>query len=173
MPGVTPLFDSAQISGRIDQLAGQIAASVSGELLVIGMLKGSFVFLADLVRALGKAGLAPQVDFIRASSYGGSKTSSGNVKLSCEPAIDIRGRQVLLVDDIVDSGRSLLRTRELLRERGAEKVLTCALLDKPGRRAVACAADFVGFSIEDAFVVGYGIDYAENYRHLPFIGVVE
>jgi hypoxanthine phosphoribosyltransferase len=154
-------------------MAGQIAAQVGGDLLVIGLLKGSFVFLADLVRALDSAGLTPQIDFIRASSYGDSKQSSGIVKLSCEPGIDIRGRQILLVDDIVDSGRSLMRTRELLLERGAAKVMTCALLDKPARRAVDCAADFVGFSIEDAFVVGYGIDHAENYRHLPFIGVIE
>lgn len=173
MSSVTPMFDSKQIAERVRQLAGQIASEISGDLVLVGLLKGSFVFIADLVRAMDEAGLAPQVEFMRVSSYGHSKESSGRVRVVCDLEADIDGAEVLLVDDIVDSGRSLMMTRDLLLERGAARVLSCTLLDKPSRRAVDCHADFIGFSIEDAFVVGYGIDYAEKYRHLPYIGVVE
>jgi hypoxanthine phosphoribosyltransferase len=170
---VTTLFDSKEISRRIEKLASTIADKISGDLLVIGLLKGSFVFTADLVRALDRAGLTPQIEFMRASSYGNNMESSGEVRISCDISADIAGRQVLLVDDIVDTGRSMLSISNLLKERGAARVWTCTLLDKPSRRQVDFTADFTGFSIEDVFVVGYGIDYAENYRHLPFIGFVE
>jgi hypoxanthine phosphoribosyltransferase len=141
--------------------------------LVVGLLKGSFMFVADLVRSLDRTGLQPQIEFMRVSSYGTGKESSGNVKISCDLSEEISGREILLVDDIVDTGRSLQFTKNLLLDRGAARVWTCTLLDKPSRRAVDCEADFVGFSIEDAFVVGYGIDYAEKYRHLPYVGHVD
>ena len=170
---VSKLFDAAEIEARVEQLAGEIARQVSGDLVVVGLLKGSFVFLADLVRALDRAGMAPGVEFMRVASYGLGKESSGKVELVGDILDDIAGHQVLLVDDIVDTGRSLLFARNLLLEKGATRLWTCTLLDKPSRREVDCAADFVGFSIPDVFVVGYGIDYAETYRHLPYIGVVE
>lgn len=172
MSHVTQMFDSREIASRVESLAETISGTVSGDFIVVGLLKGGFMFVADLVRALDRAGRQPQIEFVRLSSYGNNTESSGNVRISCDLGEDINGRQILLVDDIVDSGRSLLFAKNLFLERGASKVWTCALLDKPSRRAVECEADFVGFSIEDAFVVGYGIDYAEKYRHLPYIGYV-
>jgi hypoxanthine phosphoribosyltransferase len=126
-----------------------------------------------LIRALARHGLAPTVEFMRVSSYGASKESAGTVRLHGEVPDEVAGRTVLLIDDIVDTGRSLVHARERLLEAGATKIWTCALLDKPSRREVAFTADFVGFVIEDLFVVGYGIDFAEQYRHLPYIGIVE
>jgi len=170
---VSKLFEESEIAARVEQLAGEIARQISGDLVVVGLLKGSFVFLADLVRALDRAGMTPGIEFMRVASYGLGKESSGNVELIGDILDDIAGHQVLLVDDIVDTGRSLLFARNLLLDKGATRLWTCTLLDKPSRREVDCAADFVGFPIEDVFVVGYGIDYAETYRHLPYIGVVE
>ncbi len=167
------LFDDQQIARRVDALARDISAAISGDFVVVGLLKGSFVFVADLVRALDRAGRAPGIEFMRVASYGKGKESSGRVQLIGDILDDIAGRQVLLVDDIVDTGRSLLFARNLLQDKGAGRIWTCALLDKPSRREVDCKADFVGFAIEDVFVVGYGIDYAETCRHLPYIGVVE
>ncbi len=173
MTSVTMLFDEAQIARRVDELAGEIAAAIPGDFVVVGLLKGSFVFVADLARALDRAGRTPGIEFMRVASYGRGKESSGRVQLIGDILDDIAGRQVLLVDDIVDTGRSLLFARNLLRDKGAGRTWTCALLDKPSRREVDCTADFVGFAIEDVFVVGYGIDYAETCRHLPYIGVVD
>jgi len=173
MSEVTLLFDAAQIARRVEELAWDIAKTVSGDLVLVGLLKGSFVFAADLVRALDAAGLRPRVDFIRLSSYGARQQSSGRVELEGELPAEIAGRTVLVVDDIIDGGRTLLRARELLMAAGAARVLACALLDKPSRRQVDSTADFVGFTIEDRFVVGYGLDFAERYRHLPYIGVLD
>jgi hypoxanthine phosphoribosyltransferase len=169
---VTKLFDEGRIARRVDELAAEIASSLPRELLLVVVLKGGFVFAADLMRALDRLGRVPRVDFLRLSSYGPSQQSSGSVQID-GPAPDVAGRDVLLVDDIVDTGRSLVVARKLLLERGASSVATCVLLDKPSRREVEVEADFVGFSIEDVFVVGYGIDFAEQYRHLPWIGRVE
>ena len=168
---VSRLFDEETIARRVEDLAGAIAAALPGDFTIVGLLKGSFVFMADLVRALDRAGAAPRVAFLRVASYGLAKESSGEVRLIGELP-HVEGRRVLLVDDIVDTGRSLLFARDLLSKEGAAEILTCTLLDKPSRREVDCVADFVGFEIEDVFVVGYGIDYAEQYRHLPYIGVV-
>jgi len=134
---------------------------------------GSFVFVADFIRALHRIGCNPGVEFIRLSSYGLGQESSGNVRLIGETELDLAGRAVLLVDDIVDTGRTLLYARDLLRERETSSVLTCALVDKPSRREVAIDPDFVGFTVPDVFIVGNGIDYAHQYRQLPFIGVIE
>ena len=136
------------------------------------MLKGSFVFLADLARALSRAGAAPRIEFMRLASYGQSKESSGEVLLLADAPRDFEGKPVLLVDDIVDTGLSMAYGRRLLLGRNASRVWTCALLDKPSRRKVESTIDFTGFEIPDVFVVGYGIDYAERYRELPFIGKV-
>jgi len=172
MAEVARLFDEARIADRVTALAGEIAAAVGSDLVVVGVLKGSFVFLADLVRALSRAGAAPRVEFMRLASYGQSMQSSGEVLLLGDVPRDFGGQPVLLVDDIVDTGLSMDYGRRLLTERNAARVWTCALLDKPSRRKVATELDFVGFEIPDVFVVGYGIDYAEQYRHLPYIGRV-
>jgi hypoxanthine phosphoribosyltransferase len=169
---VSKLFDEAEIVLRVEVLAGEIVRALGPEFVVIGVLKGSFVFLADLVRALARAGATPGIEFMRLASYGQKQESSGEVLLLGDAPRDFGGRAVLLVDDIVDTGLSMAYGKRLLIERHASSVRTCALLDKPSRRQVDVAIDFVGFEIPDVFVVGYGIDYAEQYRYLPYIGRV-
>ena len=173
MTKIKTLFEEPAIAERVEQLAKDIVAQLGPDLTVIGILKGSFVFMADLVRALDRAGAAPRIELMRLSSYGRSMQSSGEVKLIGNTPDDFEGKPVLLVDDIVDTGLSLSYGRDLLKDRNAREVWTCALLDKPSRRKVDVSADFVGFEIPDVFVVGYGIDYAERFRHLPYIGLVE
>ncbi len=169
---VRPLFDEAQISERVGELARDIAAAFPGDFTIVGLLTGAFVLVADLVRALDRVGRAPRVEFLRLGSYGQTRESSGAVKLVGEVP-DIKGRAVLLVDDIVDTGRTQAFARELLLHHGATRVAACMLLDKPSRREVAVTSDFVGFVTADLFLVGYGIDYAGQYRHLPYIGTID
>jgi hypoxanthine phosphoribosyltransferase len=169
---VEKLFAEAEIAGRVEGLAAEVVAALGRDFVVVGVLKGSFVFLADLVRALCRAGASPRIEFMRLASYGQAKESSGEVLLLGDAPRDFEGKPVLLVDDIVDTGLSMAYGRRLLLERNASAVWTCALLDKPSRRKVASQVDFIGFEIPDVFVVGYGIDYAEQYRHLPYIGRV-
>lgn len=173
MSEIVPLFDEARIAERVIGLAQEIAGAISGEFVIVGLLKGSFVFVADLARALDRAGAAPRIEFLRLSSYGLGKQSSGEVHLLGDIPIDIAGRQVLLVDDIIDTGRSTAYAQALLTQRNVGRLWTCALIDKPARREVETTCDFVGFTVGDLFIAGYGIDYAEQYRHLPYIGVVE
>lgn len=170
---VTPLFPAAEIETRVHEMARDIVAALPHDFVVVGLLKGAFVFVADLVRALDAAGATPKVEFMRVASYGKETQSSGIVSLMGDPPPGIRGCEVLLVDDIQDTGRTLHFTRGLLLERGATRVWTCALLDKPARREVEGQLDFTGFTIPDVFIVGYGIDWAERFRHLPFIGKVD
>lgn len=173
MAAVTKLFDERRIARRVEALAGEIAKSLPRELMLVAVLKGGFVFAADLMRALDRAGLILRIDFLRLQSYGDARQSSGVVQ-SVEPMPDdVAGRDVLLVDDIVDTGRSLVAARSLLLARGAATLSSCVLLDKPSRREVEVEPDFVGFTIDDVFVVGYGIDFAEQHRHLPYIGIIE
>ncbi|MHA1536910.1 MAG: hypoxanthine phosphoribosyltransferase [Alphaproteobacteria bacterium] len=167
------LFDEAQIAERVEALAGEIARKLTGEFVIVGLLKGCFVFVADLARALSRQGAEPRIEFMRLSSYGLEKQSAGEVHLLGDIPTDIAGRDILLVDDIVDTGRSIAYAKALLEQREVGTLLTCALIDKPSRREVDVAADFVGFAIEDLFIAGYGIDYAERYRHLPSIGVAD
>lgn len=167
------LFDEAQIAERVEALAGDIAGKLAGDFVIVGLLKGSFVFVADLVRALYRHGARPGVEFMRLSSYGLEQRSSGEVHLLGDIPTDIAGRQILLVDDIVDTGRSIAYAIALLEQREVGKLWTCALIDKPSRREVDITADFVGFTIDDLFIAGYGIDYAERYRYLPSIGIAE
>jgi hypoxanthine phosphoribosyltransferase len=167
------LFDEAEVAQRVEALAGDVVQAIGVEFVVIGVLKGSFVFLADLVRALARAGGTPNVEFMRLASYGQQMESSGEVLLLGDVPRDFGGKAVLLVDDIVDTGLSMAYGKRLLTERNAARVWTCALLDKPSRRQVDIGIDFVGFEIPDVFVVGYGIDYAEQYRYLPYIGRVD
>lgn len=170
---VRTLFTEAEVRRRVEALALEVVAVAGTDFAVVGVLKGSFVFMADLVRALDRAGAAPQVEFMRLASYGQKTESSGEVQLLGDAPRDFEGKPVVLVDDIVDTGLSLDFGRRLLETRHVARVITCALLDKPERRKVAVRADLVGFSIPDLFVVGYGIDFAEKYRHLPYIGTVE
>jgi hypoxanthine phosphoribosyltransferase len=171
-PVIEELFGEAAIASRVAALARAIADDAPADLLVVVVLKGSFVFAADLVRALDRCGVRPTVDFITLSSYGTGTESSGEVQVTRDIAEDVAGRHVLIVDDILDSGRTLAFARDVLAGRGAASVKTCVLLDKLGRRQVAAAADYVGFTIENWFVVGYGLDLAHRYRGLPYIGRV-
>ncbi len=141
--------------------------------LVIGILTGSFVFLADLVRALSRLDVQPQVDFMAMSHYGAATQPSGVVKLQKDTTLDVAGRAVLLVDDILDTGRSLTLARERLAARGPTWLRTCVLLDKPSRREVAIKADHVGFEVPDVWVIGYGLDAAGKGRAFPYVAALE
>jgi hypoxanthine phosphoribosyltransferase len=172
-PRVRVLFDEAAIARRNEEIARAVAGAEPRDLLVVAVLKGSFMFAADLIRALHRAGLSPQVEFIHVSSYRAGTRSTGKVEILRDVESDVRDRDVLLVDDILESGRTVVFAKDLLMARGARRVLTAVLLEKPGKRAVAIEADFVGFTCPDVFVVGYGMDVAHAYRQLPFVGVVD
>lgn len=166
------LFDADTIAKRNLELAHDIAALKLDHLLIVAVLKGSFVFAADLIRALHKVGLSPEVDFISLSSYRSGTVSSGQVSILRDVESDVRNRHVLLVDDILESGRTIAYAKDLMAARGAASVRTCVLLDKPGHRAAEIEADFKGFDCPDLFVIGYGMDMAHSFRELPFVGVV-
>lgn len=169
---IATLYSAETIAGRIDALARSIAARDLQAPLVVAVLKGSFIFVADLIRALHAHGLKPEIDFIFLASYG-SGTKGGPVEVLRDVESDVVGRDVVLVDDILDSGRTLLVAKERLRAKGARTVLSCVLLDKKARRTEMVAADFTGFDCPDRFVVGYGMDLGNRYRELPYIGIVE
>ncbi|WP_232628422.1 hypoxanthine phosphoribosyltransferase [Methylobacterium sp. Leaf118] len=170
---VRVLFDESTIARRNDELAAEIVGANPENLLVVAVLKGSFMFAADLLRALHRNGLSPQVEFVHLSSYRTSTVSSGQVEILRDVQSEVRGRDVLLIDDILESGRTLVFAKDLLMARGARRVLTAVLLEKPGKRAVTIDADFVGFPCPDVFVVGYGMDAAHAFRQLPFVGLVD
>jgi hypoxanthine phosphoribosyltransferase len=169
---VEPLLAAAALTTRVDELAEAIAKVMPRDMVLVGILTGSFVFVADLVRALDRKGLRPEVRFLQLASYGVGTVSTGEVQVLGSLVGRFEGRDVLVVDDIQDTGRTLAVATRILRDRGAATVRSCALLDKPARREVEFQADFVGFEIPDVFVVGYGIDYAERFRHLPYVGQV-
>ncbi len=173
MGGMRILFSAVEIAARVDALAAEIARTIPSDFVMVGLLKGAAVFVADLARALDGAGARPEIEFMRLSSYGLAKESSGAVQVLGDIPAGVVERPVLLVDDIVDTGRSIACAAAQLRQRGIGDLWTCALLDKPQRREIKVVLDFVGFSIGDVFVVGYGTDHAEKYRHLPYIGAVE
>ncbi|MBL4740077.1 MAG: hypoxanthine phosphoribosyltransferase [Sneathiella sp.] len=169
-PIVEVLFSSADISTRNTELAEEIAKDMGSDILVIAVLKGSFVFAADLIRALHYAGVRPQIDFMALSSYGDKTISSGTVVITRDIVDTVKGRKVLLIDDILESGRTMEFAANELLERGAAEVKTCLMLDKKEKRIVDFQADFVGFDCPDLFVIGYGLDFAHYYRELPYIG---
>lgn len=171
-PTIDVLFGEIEIAARVETLAAEISRAQNGELLIVVILKGSFVFAADLIRALDRAGVKPQVDFMTLSSYGEGTRSSGVVKLTRDLSEEVVGRHILIVDDILESGRTLAAARDMMFERGAASVLTCLLLDKAEKRKLPIEADFKGFVIDDSFVVGYGLDLAHRFRGLPYIGIV-
>lgn len=168
---IDELISAKAIAARVEALAREISQSFAGtdKLVVIGLLRGSFVFIADLVRELT---LPVEVDFLEVSSYGNSTRSSREVRILKDLRGEIAGRDVLVVEDIIDTGHTLARVIDILGTRRPKRLEICALLDKPSRREVPVAARWIGFEIPDAFVVGYGIDYAQRNRNLPHIGAV-
>jgi hypoxanthine phosphoribosyltransferase len=163
---------AAQLAARITELGANIARDYTGkELVLVGVLKGSFVFLADLARAIPSQEV--RVEFLGVQSYGDETSSSGVVKITSDLSKPIEGKHVLLVEDIVDTGLTMNYIIEMLETRKPASVKLCALLHKPSRTKKACTIDYLGFTIPDLFVVGYGLDYAQRYRNLPFIGVLE
>ncbi len=170
---VEVVFSADEIAERLESLAAEIKAAGLPGLLVVAILKGSFVFAADLIRALYRAGLAPEVDFLTLSSYKKSRTSSGRVEILRDLDLTVDGRNILIIDDVLDSGRTLAFAKDLLSARGAASIQTCVLLEKQVARAVAVSADYRAFTCEDEFVVGYGMDVAHRYRELPFVGRIQ
>ena len=163
------LITEGQIARRIKSLAREIERDFRGrEMVVVALLNGTVVFLADLIRHLN---LPLRLDFIGISSYG-LGTESGDLVFTKELRLDVRGRDVLLVDDILDTGKTMSRVLPKLRALKPRRIKTCVLLDKPSRRFETINANYVGFSISNLFVVGYGLDFAERYRNLPFVGVL-
>jgi len=165
------MISAKAIAARVEDLAAEIRIHFNGtnKLIVVGLLRGSFVFIADLVRELD---LPVEVDFLEASSYGDSTESSREVRILKDLRGEIAGRDVLVVEDIVDTGFTLSHVLHLLQSRGPARIEVCALLDKPSRREVDIKATWTGFEIPDEFVVGYGIDFAQRNRNLPYIGKV-
>ncbi|MCX6896530.1 MAG: hypoxanthine phosphoribosyltransferase [Verrucomicrobia bacterium] len=162
-------FDIDQLARRVKSLAREIERDYAGrELVIVSLLNGTVLFLADLIRHIGKP---LRLDFMGVSSYGAG-TESGELVYTKELRLDVRGRDVLLVDDILDTGKTLFRVTKKLRLLKPRRIRTCVLLDKPSRRVEKVQADYVGFEIPDVFVVGYGLDFAERYRNLPFVGVL-
>lgn len=169
---VEVMISEQDIQKRIKELGQQISNDYkdsNNELVLIGLLRGSFIFMADLSRSIT---VGHEVDFMTASSYGSAMSSNRDVKILKDLDEDIRGKDVLIVEDIIDTGNTLSKVKELLELRGPRTLNICTLLDKPSRREVNVPVKYIGFSIPDEFVVGYGIDYAQHYRHLPYVGHV-
>ncbi|MGL4984966.1 MAG: hypoxanthine phosphoribosyltransferase [Plesiomonas sp.] len=168
---VEVLITEQAVRNRIAELGAQITAQYcnSQDLVLVGLLRGSFMFMADLAREID---LPQEVDFMTASSYGNSMNSNRDVRILKDLDDDINGKDVLIVEDIIDTGYTLSKVREILSLRNPKSLAICTLLDKPERREVEVPVEWVGFTIPDEFVVGYGIDYAQKYRNLPYVGKV-
>ena len=167
----TILFTEEQIQKRAEELGAQITKDYQGEeLVLIGTLKGAILWMADLMKRID---LDTEIDFIVASSYGKNTTTSGIVKISKDVELDLEGKHVLIVEDIVDSGVTLKRLTEYFAERKAKSVKVCSLLDKPSRRITDIKPDYLGFEVEDLFIIGYGLDFDQKYRNLPYISYLE
>ena len=165
------LFSEEQLKARVREIAGQIDRDFAGkEPMLISVLRGSFIFMADLMRSIT---LPCMVDFMAVSSYGAGTTSSGQVKITKDLSESIEGRDIIVVEDILDSGNTLSYLLQILQARHPASMKLCTLLDKPDRRIKPVHVDYSGFSIPDEFVVGYGLDFAEKYRNLPYIGVLK
>lgn len=170
-PQITPLFMAEEIATRVEELGTEIAEDYAGKNpLLVGVLKGAWMFLADLTRAIS---IPHEADFVQVSSYGSSTESSGEVRFLTDVSTPISGRHVILVEDIVDTGLTLSTLVNILRERGPASLVVCSLLDKPERRKTAIHIDYLGFTVPNKFVVGYGVDWDERFRHLPYIGYIE
>ncbi len=166
------LYSQKQIAEKVTELAEQIEKDYRHleDILVVGVLKGANIFMSDLIREIK---LSLSIDFIAVSSYGTSTESSGVVRILKDLDVDIEGKHVLIVEDIVDTGLTLQYLTDILKRRKAASLKICTLLDKPSRRKCDLSIDYVGYEIPDRFIVGYGIDYAEKYRNLPYIATIE
>ena len=165
------LFSEEELNKRVSEIAAEINRDYAGkEPMLISVLRGSFVFMADLIR---KIEVPCTVDFMAVSSYGRGTTSSGQVQITKDLSDDIEGKDIIVVEDILDSGNTLSYLLQLLRARKPASMRLCTLLDKPDRRVKEVHVDYTGFTIPDEFVVGYGLDYAEKYRNLPYIGILK
>ena len=165
------LVSQQQLQDKISELGAQISRDYDGhELLLVSILKGSVVFMADLMRAIS---IPCAIDFMVVSSYGSGVKSSGVVKIVKDLDVPLAGKDLLIVEDILDSGLTLSYIKELLASRGPASIKIATLLDKPSRRKVDLVADYIGFSVPDEFVIGYGLDYDEKYRNLPYIGILK
>ena len=165
------LFSEEELKNRVAEIAAQIDKDYEGKQpLLVSVLRGSFVFMADLVRQIH---LPCTVDFMAVSSYGAGTSSSGQVKIIKDLSEQIEGKDLIVVEDILDSGNTLSFLKQYFLTKGAASVAICTLLDKPSRRTKIITADYVGFTVPDEFVVGYGLDYCQKYRNLPYIGVLK
>ena len=165
------VYTEQEIARRVRELGAEITAAYpDGELVMLGLLKGSFIFLSDLVREIQRP---LQVDFLVASSYAGATVSSGNVRLLYDPETDLEGKHIVLVEDIVDTGRTLSRLMDLLRARKPRSLEICALLHKQIATELRYPTRFIGFDAPNEFLVGYGLDHAENFRHIPYIASLQ
>mgnify|MGYP000871635219 CR=1 FL=1 len=172
-PRITVMLSQSEIASRVAALGEEITKTYqddAADLVLVGILKGSVIFLADLARAID---LPLKTDFIGLSSYGDATTSSGVVRLTSDLSKPIDGKNVLIVEDIVDTGLTMRYLLENLATRAPKSVRLCALLEKPTKNTSGVKVDFLGFSVPDKFVIGYGLDYGEKYRNLPFVGVFE
>jgi len=166
---IKTLLTREEVEKRVRELAKEIEKDYQGkDLLVIGLLKGSVIFMSDLIKEID---LPLVIDFMSVSSYSGT-TSTGVINISKDTDVDVKDRDVLIVEDIIDTGLTLSRVKKLLEERGTKSLKICTLLDKPSRRTVEIKGDYTGFEIPDEFVVGYGLDYDQHHRNIPYIGVV-
>ena len=165
------LYSEEQLRQRVKELGGQITADYAGkEPVLASVLRGYYIFMADLTRAID---LPVTVDFMAVSSYGAGTKSSGQVEIKKDLSDSIEGRDLIIVEDILDSGNTLFYLMEILKARKPASIRICTLMDKPDRRTQPIVADYVGFTIPDAFVVGYGLDYDEKYRNLPYVGILK
>jgi hypoxanthine phosphoribosyltransferase len=166
------LLTETEITIRVNELAVEIAKSIDDDWLVVALLRGSFIFAADLVRALHKNGVNPRIDFMTGSSYGDNQYSNRQVEVNYDTKAEVKDQKILLIDDIFDTGHTMKATVELMQQRRVSELKTAVLLEKPSRHEVDLVIDYVGFEIENHFVVGYGLDSANRYRTLPYIGYV-
>lgn len=165
---VEVLISREKVEERIKELAKEIEKDYAGkELVCVGLLKGSVMFMADLIKAVD---LDLRIDFMKVSSYGSGTNSTGVVKILKDVDVDLAGKDVLIVEDIIDTGFTILNVKDFLSKKNPKSVKVCTLLDKPSRRVVEVKGEYVGFEIPDEFVVGYGLDFDEKYRNLPFVG---
>ena len=166
------MISAEEIQAKVVELGNQINAHYATsdkELVLIGLLRGSVIFMADLCRAITKP---HELDFMTVSSYGGGTTSSRDVKILKDLDGEIRGKDVLVIEDIIDSGNTLSKVLEILKTREPNSIQLCTLVSKPSRREIELEVQFLGFEVEDKFIVGYGLDYDQKYRHIPFIGEI-
>ena len=171
MENVKVLITEEEIKRRVDELGAQITKDYAGKsILLIGVLKGAAVFMADLMRSIDTS---VEIDFMVVSSYGSGTQSAGNIKILKDTDVSVEGRDVLIAEDILDTGITLYNLKQLLLARGANSLKICTIFNKPARRKSPIEADYIGFEVPDEFVVGYGLDYNQKYRNLPYLGILD